>query len=428
MSVKAKFYTGNNKTYLALLISAMGFQNVYADFLEDSETSIYLRNFYIDRSFDRVERPDIGSWTQAISGKFKSGYTDTPVQIGLDASVQYAFRLNDHNAQSADTIIPFDTGKGEQYNDYVKYGTTLKLKYNETELKVGELYPMTPVAFIDDSRQLVTSYAGAMLESKDIKDLKISAGRLTRINGREDDKYRKISLFTGQASSNPNALGSDGLNFIGLDYNFTPKISGSYWFGQLEDIYEQHYGKLAYSTQVGNTKVSIDGRYFNNKEDGDAFYGKIDSQSYGLMTTVQTGDHLFSTGVRKNEGPSTFPTLTGYAPQPFLHAWSNLGFVSPEEMTWHILYRYDFKGLGLPGLSTTLRYLHGDNIYRAGMSDNTEIEKSFMLSYVVPEGKLKGLGLQWMNINTDTKYDKATNNPGAKWQENRLIATYTYKF
>lgn len=428
MTEKKYLKLGFNTKNLFLLMSIIGVQNTYADLIKDSDSSIYLRNFYIDRSFDRVDRSDVGSWTQAISGKFKSGYTDTPVQVGLDLTAQYAFRLNDHNAERFDSIIPYDNTKGEQYNDYAKYGATLKLKYKNTELKVGELYPMTPVAFIDDSRQLVTSYAGAMIESKEIKNLKISAGRLTRINAREDDKYRKISLFTGQASSNPNAKGSDGLNFIGLDYNFTSKVSGSYWFGQLEDIYQQNYAKLAYSTVVGDTKVTVDGRYFNNKEDGDAFYGKIDSQSYGLMTTIQTGGHTFATGARKNEGRGTFPTLTGYAPQPYLHAWSNLGFVSPEEVMWHVLYTYSFKGLGINGLSTTFRYLHGDNIYRAGLSDNTEIEKSLLVSYVIPEGKFKGLGFQWANIHTDTKYDKTTTNPGAKWQENRLIATYTYKF
>jgi hypothetical protein len=131
--------------------------------------------------------------------------------------------------------------------------------------------------------------------------------------------------------------------------------------------------------------------------------------------------------VRKNDGKSTFPTISGYVPQPFLHAWSLMGFVKPEELTWHVLYSYDFKGWGVPGLSTTLRYLHGSDIYRAGLSDNTEIERSAALKYVVPEGVLKNFGLELVHYDIDTKYG-AGYAKGNSFDEDRVIASYTYKF
>lgn len=408
---------------IALACALVGVEQASAAFIDDSKSSLNLRNFYVEREFKNSTAENIGSWSQAAMLRFESGYTDTPVQVGLDLSGQYAYRLNDHNAERLDTVLPYNAAKGEQYQDYGKYGATLKLKYSNTELKIGELRPMTPVAFIDDSRQLVTTYAGIMLESKEVKDLKISAGRLTHINSREDDDYEKLSLFAGNAPR----YESDGLNFIGLDYNFSPAVSGAYWYGQLEDIYQQHYANLAYNTKVGDTKIKLDARYFHNSEDGDAFYGKIDNQSYGVMTTIEDGNHLLMTGVRKNDGPSTFPTLAGYAPQPYLHAWANLGFVKPDELTWHILYAYDFKGVGINGLRATARYLHGSEISRQGLEDNSEIEKSFALRYMVPEGKLKGLGLELVHIRTDIKYG-AGYQKGTEYNENRAILTYNYKF
>lgn len=411
------------KSGVFMVTGVFCFKSTYANFFDQSQKTIGLRNFYIEREYNDVPLQNIGSWTQAISGRFESGYTDTPIQMGLDVSAQYAFRLNNQNSSRSDTIIPFNQDLGKQDRDYAKFGGTLKLKYKNSELKIGELLPKTPIAYIDDSRQLLTTYAGAMFESTEIKNLKFTAGRITRINARNDDHYRKLSLLKANAPR----YESDGLNFLGLDYNFTPKISGSYWYGQLEDIYQQHYANLAYSTQVGDTKIKLDGRYFNNSEDGKALYGKIDSQSYGVMTTLQNGNHVLMTGVRKNEGDSIFPTLAGYPPQPFLHAWSNLGFVKPDELTWHILYNYDFKDVGIPGLKTTLRYLHGSDIYRPGLKDNKETEKSVSVKYVVPEGKLKGVGLEVMQIRTDIKYG-AQYEPGADYNETRFIATYTYKF
>lgn len=408
---------------LAATCSIITMQQAAAAFVEDSKKSVDLRNFYIERDFEGSQ-PSIGSWSQAVSGRFESGYTDSPVQVGLDLSAQYAVRLNDHNAERGDSIFLYDSVAGKQERDQLKLGATLKLKYNKTELKVGELLPMTPVAFIDNSRQLVTTYAGVMLESKEVKNLKISAGRITHINARNDDSFEKMGLFTGTTRAK---FESDGLNYAGLDYNFSPSVSGAYWFGQLEDVYQQHYGNLAYSTKVGDTKIKVDARYFNYSEEGDALYGEIDAQSYGLMTTIEDGNHLLMTGVRKNDGPSMIPTLSGYAPQPYLHSWSNLGFVKPNELTWHVLYSYDFKGWGVNGLKATARYLNGSEIARPGLKDNSETEKSLAVKYVVPEGKLKGLGLELMHIKTDIKYDAAYGK-GTAFDENRAILTYSYKF
>ncbi|EXC47222.1 OprD family outer membrane porin [Acinetobacter baumannii] len=424
MVFKVKPKVSFNKISLLCMLGLVGAGNAYADFIDDYKGSIYLRNFYVERDFENPASSDIGSWSQAATLRLESGYTDTALKVGVDVLGQYAVRLNDMHADLPDSILPYDYSKGEQERSYGKAGATLKLKYNNSEFKVGTLEPKLPVIFFDDSRQLTTIFSGALFQSKDIKDLVFTAGFINRINARNDDEYEKLSLFTGSAV---NKYESDGLGFVGLDYNFTPSVSGSYWYGQLLDIYQQHYANLAYSTKVGDTKVRLDGRYFNNSESGKALYGDIDNQSYGFMTTINTGNHTLATGVRKNDGKSTFPTISGYVPQPFLHAWSLLGFVKPEELTWHVLYSYDFKGWGVPGLSTTLRYLHGSDIYRAGYSDNTEIERSAALKYVVPEGKLKNFGLEYIHYDTDTKYGTGYAR-GNSFDEDRVIASYTYKF
>lgn len=394
---------------------------VYADFVKDSQTALNFRNFFIDRNNSTV--PDVGSWSQALGLKFSSGYTDTPVQVGLDVTSSYALRLSDHHAERPDTILPFDPVNNKQERSYNKFGATLKLKYKDSELLIGELSPRTPVAFIDDSRQLVTTYAGVAFENKSVDNLKLSLGRITHINARNDDEFEKLSLF---APGKPR-MESDGLNYAGFDYNFSPAITGAYWFGQLEDIYQQHYLNASYNTKVGSSKLKLDARYFHNSEDGDAYYGKIDSQTFGVQANLANGPHSFAAGVQKNKGDNNFPTFDGYAPQPFLHTWSTLGFIKPEELTYHALYSYDFKEVGAPGLRATLRYLYGTNIERPGFSDNKETEANFILGYTVPEGKLKGLGVEWRYIDTTSKYG-AGYSEGNDFVENRVITTYSFKF
>lgn len=416
----SKYMTQN--VVLFSFLSITGLNTAHANFLEDSQKSIYLRNFFVERDFEGNNQ-DLGSWSQGLSGRFESGYTNTPLQFGLDLGFQYALRLNDHNDERLDTVFMYDQAKKRQERDFLKLGATLKFKYQNTELKVGELYPKTPVLFMDDSRQLVTTFGGVMLESTDIQNLKISAGRFTHINARDDDEYRKITL-AGNKDSNKD---SDGMNFIGLDYNFTPKVSGSYWFGQLEDIYQQHYVNAAYSEQIDKTKIKIDARYFDYKEDGDAYFGNIDAQSAGIQVTVQNGGSSLTTGVQKNMGENALPLLAGYVPQAYLQSWSTLGFYKRKELTLHALYSYDFKNAGIPGLKLILRYLHGSEIYRPGFKDNKETEKNIIVNYIVPEGKLKGLGLEWRHIRTDVKYGTG-DMPGTAFVENRIITSYTFKF
>lgn len=404
------------------ILGCLSINIAYADFWQDSQKTVYLRNFYVDRDIAKTDK-DLGSWSQGMSSRFESGYTNTPVQLGLDLGFQYAVRLSDHHDQRLDTVFNYNQSEGKQERDFLKLGATLKLKYQDTELKVGELLPKTPVLFIDDSRQLVTTYAGAMLESKEIENLKLSAGRFTHINARDDDEFNKLTLA---GSTDPNKE-SDGLNFLGFDYNFNPNISGSYWFGQLEDIYQQHYLNAAYTEQVGKSKVKVDARYFNYTEDGDAYFGNIDTQSVGLQAIVQNGANTITTGVQKHMGENAIPVLDGYVPQPFLQSWSSLGFYKAKEFTWHILYSYDFKEAGIPGLRLTLRYLNGSEIYRPNFKDNKETEKNVIVNYTAPEGKFKGLGFEWRHIRTDQKYGVG-NAAGTDYVENRVATTYTFKF
>ena len=110
---------------LYTLFGCLSIDTAYAEFLEESKTSIYLRNFYIERDFEDTTN-DLGSWSQAASGRFESGYSDTPLQVGLDFGFQYALRLNDRYDQRLDTVFKYDQDEAQQARDYLKLGATLK--------------------------------------------------------------------------------------------------------------------------------------------------------------------------------------------------------------------------------------------------------------------------------------------------------------
>lgn len=66
---------------------------------------------------------------------------------------------------------------------------------------------------------------------------------------------------------------SDGLNFAGVTYQFTAGLSGTYFYGQMENIYKQHYLGLTDVFELGaGYSLKTDMRYYYNGDHGDALY------------------------------------------------------------------------------------------------------------------------------------------------------------
>lgn len=419
------------KLWIAMLAATatLGTSATYADFIDDSNVQLKFKNFYLDRQYQDKPELNFGSWSQAVTLDAKSGYHDIGggVQIGADVLVQHAVKLNGRD-KKPDWILPHD-GK-ESKDHFGKVGATLKVKVSETELKVGDLLPMSPVIFFDPSRQLLTTYSGAWLESKDLKDTKLTLAYIDGINARYENQYHDLSLFP-QNNFATAVSTDDGMYIAGIDHQFTPKVGGSYWYADVTNIYQQHYAAVNYKTTLAeNTKLDTHVRYFDNSESGDQLYGKIDSQAVSAGAKINHGMHTVQLGYQQmfgehgNKAPM-FPTLGGWVPQPYLDNWSVASFIRKDEKSWSLGYTYNFADVGVPGLSATARHFRGWDVDNgAGEPRGKENENNLIVNYVVPEGKLKGLGFNYMFI--DTNYDNISG--GNDLEEHRIATTYTYTF
>ncbi|WP_158650928.1 OprD family outer membrane porin, partial [Acinetobacter indicus] len=181
---------------------------------------------------DQTKTQDFGSWTQGITLDAKSGYADIgPVKVGVDVLVQHAVRLSGDRGDD-DYILPFSNGK--QARDFGKVGATLKAKVSQTELRVGEILPVTPVVHFDPSRQLLTTYNGVWLESKDLDKTKITLGYLDSINARYENQAQDFKLWPNPLNTERNQVksgDSDGMYVAGIDYQATPELGLSYFYG-----------------------------------------------------------------------------------------------------------------------------------------------------------------------------------------------------
>ncbi|WP_218209385.1 OprD family outer membrane porin [Acinetobacter sp. F9] len=406
-------------------IATLGTTAANADFIDDSNVQLKFKNFYLDRQYqDDASSRNWGSWSQGVTLDAKSGYHDIGggIKVGADVLVQHAVKLKGRD-KNPDWVLPHD---GKQSKDHFgKVGATLKAKVSETELKVGELLPVSPVLVFDPSRQLLTTYSGAWLESKELKDTKLTLAYIDRINNRYDNQFRDLTKFNPPQFDN--GAEADGMWIAGIDHQLTKELGASYWYADVQDIYQQHYLGVNYKIGLGEkTKLDSHVRYFNNSESGDKLYGEIDNQALSVAAKINHGAHTVGVGYQQMFGDSAFPTLGGWVPQPYLANWGVSTFTAPEEKSWHVSYGYDFSEVGLKGLNATAIYFKGYDQQGTGVYQsqnfNTD-EVNAIVNYTVPEGKLKGLGVQGMYIDVNF-----ANPAKPDLQEYRVATTYTYKF
>ena len=416
---------------LAQILIAMTGMSVlataHANFVDDSQVQLKFKNFYLDRQYQDTPQKNWGSWSQAVTLDAKSGYHDLgALQVGVDVLVQHAVRLNGRD-KNADWVLPHN-GK-EQADHFGKVGATLKAKLAKTELRVGEILPATPVVHFDPSRQLLTTYNGVWLESKDIDKTKITLGYLDSINARYENQAHDFNLWP-QPLDTQKSKQNDGMYVAGVDYQATPELGLSYFYGDVDNIYRQNYLGVAYNKTIdAQNKLATHVRYFDNREAGEALYGDIDSQALSLKAAWTHGNHIIDAGWQQMFGEHGaqamfFPTLSGWVPQPYLANWSVASFIREDEKSWSLGYSYNFKDVGVNGLTATVRHYEGWDARNKDGSKGQEDENNLILNYVVPEGKLKGLGLNYMYI--DVNYDNITG--FSDLEEHRAAITYNYKF
>lgn len=406
--------TSRNMISSLVQVSALGLMLHQSAYAED-HWKLTLKNAFIERNFDNEAVKDFGSWSQGVSLFYTSPYQASPIdqlEIGLDASLQYAYRLS-HDKHIADTIFPFDQQTQQQAQDFVKYGGTLKLKYLDNILRVGELWLDMPMTTVDASRQLLTSYLGANINSKVNDKLTIEAGRVAQVSARNQEGFDKLSY-----TSNGTTYTSEGLNYIDLRYQFNKQLKAEYYFGNLEDLFNTHYLGLEHIYQVSDkAKITSKFKYFNAKNTHQQL--DIDSQNISFLETLNYNHYSIALGYQKIDGDA-YPLLDGYLPQLYFINWNTTGFAKAKEESFHIIYGYDFKNK-LPGLKTLIKYSYGDNIKMTDGQKNKETEWDFIWSYNFQQPMLKGVGLTYMFI----KYNVDSGND---FNENRVFLTYNKSF
>ena len=389
-------------------------------FIEDTTATLQARHYYFSRDFSDIvganQQSKAEEWAQGFIINVKSGYTQGTVGFGLDVIGLLGLKLDSSPDRVNTGLLPVQDD-GRAADDYSRLAGALKVRFSKTELRIGELQPNLPVLAFSDIRLLPPSYQGASVTSGEINGLTLQGGHLKSTSLRNEAGDDKMQAMLGHVPQRQ--VSSDGFNFAGADYVFNDKrTSASAWFGQLEDIYHQRFLGLKHSEPMGDWTLGANLGFYDSREDGKKLLGNIDNQAFFSLLSAKRGGHTFYVGYQGMFGDSAFPRVFANV-TPLGNEVPTYEFAYTDERSWQVRHDYDFAALGVPGLTSTVRYISGNNVDTGKGFEGKDRERDLDLGYVIQSGTLKGLGMRVRNV-------MARSNYRSDIDENRLTLSYTW--
>lgn len=407
----------NNKILPAVSLLCFTLPAHAENFLEDSQASLKAQNFYLNRDF----REGLGiskreEWAQGFVLDFRSGYTPGIVGFGVDALGMLGLKLDSSAGRSGTGLLPVGND-GRAPDEYSKFGFTAKARLSKTELKIGTQLLKYPTIASSSGRILPQTFQGGVITSKELVSLTFTYAQIDRTTKRDYSHSEAMSLVNknGRFRGTPAA---DDFRMSGVDYVLDPHLSLSYEYGELDEIYGQHYFSLLGSTPLGAGKLALDARYFISDDKGQAVAGQVDNRTLNMLLSYSQAGHTVGIAYQGLSGSTAMPYLIGtdaYLTNYMMAA----DFMETGERSWQLRYAYDLGALGIPGLTFSTRYNNGAHANPANFAgEGREWERDTDLGYTVQSGPLKNVNVLWRNAALRSNYQRDID-------ENRLIVSYT---
>ncbi|NVZ65418.1 OprD family porin [Pseudomonas gingeri] len=413
-------------------------------FIDDAKARLDLRNVYFnqDNRSGPAAPSKLEEWGQGFILNFTSGYTQGPVGFGVDALGMLGVRLdsgrgthgNPNSVTQGGFVFPTDSS-GRAVDDFATLGLTGKVRIAKTELKAGTLLPRMPILVYNDGRLLPETFQGVQVTSRDFDHFTLTGGQVSQVKSRNSSNNENLAIA---GAGGPAGQRSNKFNFAGVDYQVDPSLLLQYYYGNLEDFYQQHFLGLVHTRQLPVGSLKTDLRFFDSSSDGlngtragrqegylsSGYHnnGEVDNRAVAGLFTYSLGGHAVSLGYQHLNGSSDFPFLNqgdGSATYLITDRQTGARFQRAGENTWVAQYGYNFASLGLQGLTTQVTYQRGGQI-KSDQGDQHEWERDLMVSYAFQSPMLRGFGMQWRNAML-----RSTVASQRDLDENRVYLTYT---
>jgi len=405
-------------------------------FIEGSSLNLHFRNAYFNRNNLNTGVRDNREWGQGFVARFESGYTPGTVGFGLDAHAMLGLKLDGGGGHVGTSILPShfknEDELGAAPHSFSTAGAAVKLKAFDTELKAGDLFLTNPVIAGGETRMLPQTFRGVSLTNTSVDGLLLEGGQVSFTKPYNQSGHRRIDTYYGALQDNRD---SDHLSWAGASWSGSENITTNLYAAELKDIWNQYYVDFDY-TYVVNDLVSLNPgvHFYHTQDTGQALLGDIDNNTFSLHFTVNAGYHSITAAYQRVNGDTPFDYINLGDSVYLDNSRMYSDFNAPNERSWKLQYDYDFAGIGIAGLSSSLSYSRGEadltkadqnrtyyDYYNPAGKHATHWERDLDVKYVFQEGNLKDLSvlLRYASHRANQAYASEQDN-----DEIRLIVDY----
>jgi len=313
-----------------------------ASAFKESQINGEFRSYFFQRDFDggTTDREDF-----AIGGRL---HLETGSIYGINAGVSFytsqGLGLNDEDKAVYNLLAKDENGN---HKSYTALGELYFLGgFGKTTVKIGRQEMKTPWVHLYDIRITPQSFEAVILRNKNVPDLEIVAGHVTKIKKRTDTTFMYMSEAAGVAQKEPVTLG-------GLVYTAIQGLKLQLWDYYAHDMWNDIYLRADYTRDLNDTLTLFSNvRYLDRQDVGDKIIGSLDTYMSGIRCGLKAYGATLSLAYAKN------------GDQQILRPWGHDLAISiqvhvadrAEEEAWRPGLKYDFGEIGLKGLSGWVIY------------------------------------------------------------------------
>ncbi|EPF71035.1 OprD family outer membrane porin [Acinetobacter rudis] len=421
-----------------------------ADLIEDTKFDVLAKNYYFNRDFRKGEYNSSGQnaqlpiserkgyreeWAQGFLFNMDSGWTDTPVQFGLNAYTHVAIKLDSDGYRTGTNNLEVDAS-GKPKSITAEVGAALKAKYKNTEMLLGNQFPNNPIVGTNYSRLLPSMSTGISIKDKSFDHLHLDFGYFTQMS--PVDSTGRLNYFNTDYN---NGIRGDYVTYLGGTYK-KDRIEASAYISELDNVWMQYYLGGKYKHPINDhSSLQLQTSNYLNRDTGKATGGNIDTGIVSFMGTYQYANHNFSMAYQQVLGDEPFDWIGfhnngGISNTPNTVQFST--FTEAKEKSVQFKYEVDFAPYGLDGLSFMTRYLYGWDMDNTGSDnpfytkrhiydqsiDNKHWERDIELRYLVKQGFAKDLNIKLRQAT----HRSTTGYRYGNIDEVRLILEYPFSF
>ena len=404
-------------------------------FVQGSSLQLNLRNYYMNHDIRSPQAEDSKEWGQGFIGTFESGFTQGAVGFGVDAYAMLGLKLDGGGGTDGSSILPVSDGSGKAPTAFSSGGAALKMRAFNTVLKAGDMFISNPVIAGGETRMLPQTFRGVSLANTSIDGWMFEGGQVSFTKPYDQSGMRRLTTTYGNLAERDE--NSKHLTWAGASWSGMPSLTSNLYGAQLKDVWNQYYYDLDYTYDVSERLSLNPGFHFYHTQDtGKALLGDIDNNTFSLHFAVAMAGHTVTAVYQRVNGNTPFDYINQGDSVYLDNSQQYSDFNGPNERSWKLQYDYDFAGLGLAGLTTTVSYSHGEldltkadpnsvgysYWYNPDGKNAKHWERDVSLKYVIQQGAAKDLSvaLRWSTNRGNEAYQTVDNNV----DEYRVIIDY----